>query len=150
MARKCSIKFFAMITAISAGLYLSDACAQTDFAMGQTSLQERTDSAEIVAAIRVETAMEQINMALSKNGRFVSEGVRYGVTIEDVWKGVVPERDQLQSFSVSLEKCYKTLAAATEYLVFTQLGENGEFLINSCEDFVLLSEVNAPLAASAD
>ncbi|BFM06431.1 hypothetical protein [Halioxenophilus aromaticivorans] len=106
---------------------------------GAVPLQQRIDNAEVVAAITVETAMEQINLALSKNGRFVSEGVRYGAVVDEVWKGRLTVGEDLIKFNVSLNNCYKTLALAEEYLVLARLNNSGELAIDSCDDFVLRS-----------
>lgn len=124
--------------------------SEVAFVQGADRVQERMAGAEIVAAIRVDTAMDQINLALSKNGNFVSEGVRYNAAVAEVWKGSVPSEHSYVAFNVPLSACYKTLHTATEYLVFTRLDKNGEFQINACSDFVLLSEVPQQYAGSAE
>ncbi len=111
------------------------------------SLQQRVEQADVVAAIKIATAMERINLALSKNGRFVSEGVRYGAEVQEVWKGDLAVAESLIQFNVSLQVCYRTLALDTEYLVLATLGENGELQINSCENFVLRASAPHQYAA---
>ena len=113
------------------------------------SLNSRIQDAQVVAAIKIATAMERINLALSKNGRFVSEGVRYGAEVEEVWKGDLTVTETLIRFTVSLQDCYKTLVIDTQYLVLAQMADNGELQIDSCDNFVLRASAPRQYAASS-
>jgi len=117
---------------------------------GSLPLTDRFASADVVATVKVESAMEQINLALSKQGRFVSEGVRYGVQVEDVWKGDLAITEDLLFFNVPLDACYKTLTPDTEYLLIATRKSNGELEFKSCDNFVLRSDVSQRIAITTD
>lgn len=112
-----------------------------------TELLARLDNAELVIAIRVEVALEQLNAALSTEGHLFSEGVKYGVNVTEVWKGEFPVPESLVYFEVPLSSCFHTLAKDTDYLLTIEQSHESEIHIRSCEDIVRKEEISDNITA---
>ncbi len=113
----------------------------------ESTIEERLSEADLVLSVRIEVALEQINMALSSRGRFFSEGVRYGANISEVWKGDYPDLEALLYFNVPLSACYRTLEKNTDYLLMVRAPKKGEIQVQSCQDIARRDEVAENIAA---
>ncbi|WP_317930616.1 hypothetical protein [Halioxenophilus sp. WMMB6] len=126
-----------------------DTSGEASGLLDDAQLLERMSTVDLVMAVRVDVALEQINLALSRDGNYVSEGVRYGVTVDAVWKGSPLTEQGLVYFNVPLNKCYRTMLKNSDYLLLVNTADDGTIRIESCDDIVPREVVSDQFAAIA-
>lgn len=103
------------------------------------ALKQSVNDADWVATVTVQVVQDLLNPTLSSQGRFASDGVRYGVIVEQLYKGEpnpATDEQELVYFSVPLQVCYHYLQRGGQYLLVATQNSRGQLSVAGCQAMV--------------